>query len=400
MPALTDIAIRTAKPAAKDYKLYDQLGLFLTVRKSGSKSFYLRYSFAGKEKKLALGRYPEVSLKIARQKRDEARAMLAEHQDPSIQRKLDRAMVTLSADNTFQTIANEWVTIRLADKSESHQKKTRARLDRYINPAIGSMPVGLITPVQVLSFLRPIEAAGKIERAHRLKQLISQIMRFAIVTGRAERDPAADLRGALRTPKVTHLAAITQPQVVGQLLRAIQSLNGSLVVRAALHLSPLLMLRPGELRQLKWADVNWSAQRLEIRAQKTDIDHVVPLASQALDILSSLQAHTGRGIYIFPSARGASRPMSENAVRTALRSLEYRNEDRTPHGFRAMARTLLDEELRYPIEWIELQLAHAVRDVHGKAYNRTQHIEGRIAMMQAWADYLDALRDGKTALKR
>jgi len=225
-------------------------------------------------------------------------------------------------------------------------------------------------------------------------------MRFAIVTGRAERDPAADLRGALRTPKVTHLAAITQPQVVGQLLRAIQSLNGSLVVRAALHLSPLLMLRPGELRQLKWADVNWSARRLEIRAQKTDIDHVVPLASQALDILSSLQAHTGRGIYIFPSARGASRPMSENAVRTALRSLEYRNEDRTPHGFRAMARTLLDEELRYPIEWIELQLAHAVRDVHGKAYNRTQHIEGRIAMMQAWADYLDALRDGKTALKR
>ena len=216
MPALTDIAIRTAKPAAKDYKLYDQLGLFLTVRKSGSKSFYLRYSFAGKEKKLALGRYPEVSLKIARQKRDEARAMLAEHQDPSIQRKLDRAMVTLSADNTFQTIANEWVAIRLADKSDSHQKKTRARLDRYINPAIGSMPVGLITPVQVLSFLRPIEAAGKIETAHRLKQLISQIMRFAIVTGRAERDPAADLRGALRTPKVTHLAAITQPQAVGQ----------------------------------------------------------------------------------------------------------------------------------------------------------------------------------------
>ena len=242
--------------------------------------------------------------------------------------------------------------------------------------------------------LRKIEGSGKIETAHRVKQLVSQIMRYAIVTGRAESDPAAALTGALKSPNKKHFAAITTPKEAGQLMAAIDNYQGTAVVCAALKLSPLLFCRPGELRTLEWADLNWDEKRIEIPAERMKIKepHIIPLSTQALTILNELQLLTGRHRYVFPSARGASRPLSENGVRTALRTMGYDNTQMTAHGFRAMARTLLDEVLGFRIDWIEHQLAHAVKDANGRAYNRTKHLPQRAEMMQRWADYLDQLR--------
>jgi len=263
-------------------------------------------------------------------------------------------------------------------------------------PHIGHRPIAEINPPELLATLRRTESRGSIETANRAKQIAGQVFRYAVATGRAERDPTPDLKGALATPKVKHHATLTDPKDVAGLLRTIEGFTGTPTVAAALKLSPLLFCRPGELRYMEWAEINWDESRWEIPAEKMKmrLPHIVPLPAQAIVILRNLQPITGRGRFVFPSARGASRPLSENGVRVALRTMGYTNDQITPHGFRAMARTLLDEVLGYRVDWIEQQLAHAVKDANGRAYNRTTHIKERTKMMQGWADYLDALKQG------
>lgn len=389
---LTDRAIKAAKAREKDYKLSDEKGLFLLVTKTGSRLFKVKYRFNGKEKKLSLGAYPDINLKEAREKRDSARKLLANGVDPSAHKKATKAANRLCSENSFEVIAFEWFKTQLSDKTEGYQARVKRALEIHIFPNLGHLPITEITAPALLNTLRAIEDKGSIETAHRTKQLTGQIFRYAIATGRAERDPTPDLKGALRPAKPKHLAAITNPKDAGRLLVAIDEFQGTAVVKAALKLSALFFCRPGEIRHLKWSDINHDEQRIELVAEKTHQQHIIPICSQALAILKSLHPITGNGEYIFPSARGRSRCMSENAVRVALRTMGYENGTMTPHGFRAMARTLLDEELNFRIEWIEQQLAHAVRDANGRAYNRTKHLVQRAEMMQRWADYLDQLK--------
>ncbi len=391
---LTATAAKQAKPKGKDYKLSDTKGLFLLVKRNGSKYWRLKYRFGGKEKLLALGVFPEVSLKEAREKQADARKLLANGSDPGEAKRAKKSAQHQSSDNSFEVIALEWFNIKMSDKSKSHQDRTKRALEKDFFPALGRLPISDITPPTLLSALRKIESRGAIETAHRAKQVAGQIFRYAVATGRADRDPSADLSGALKPPKEKHFSAITEPKAVGQLLIAIESFQGTATVKAALRLSPILFCRPGELRHMEWDEINWEENRWEIAADKMKLKqpHIVPLSKQALSILKDHQQLTGRGRFVFPSARGASRPLSENGVRTALRTMGYDNDTMTPHGFRAMARTLLDEVLGYRIEWIEQQLAHTVKDTLGRAYNRTSHLVDRTAMMQAWSDYLDNLK--------
>jgi integrase len=328
----------------------------------------------------------------------EARNKLNQGIDPAEHRKVEKLTRNLAAADSFEAIALEWFGAKMHDRSQSHQKRTLSALEKDLFPPLGNRPIASITAPELLAALRKIEDRGAVETAHRAKQTAGQIFRYAVVTGRAERDPSGDLKGALKNPKKNHLAAITKPEEVGRLLVALDGFTGTPAVRAALLLSPLLFQRPGEIRHMEWAEIDWEAKRWEIPAEKMKMrqPHIVPLSQQAIEILHELHPLTGRGKYVFPSARGASRCLSENGVRTALRTLGYDNDTMTPHGFRAMARTLLDEVLGYRVDWIEHQLAHAVRDPNGRAYNRTAHLEGRAEMMQAWADYLDRLQlEGK-----
>lgn len=390
---LTASQIKSAEPREKDYKLYDEKGLLLLVKKTGAKYWRLKYRMAGKEKLLALGVFPEITLAHARKLRDEARVDISAGIDPSHKRQATRQATKKASADAFEVIAREWLQNR-GKKAESSDKRLVAMLERDLFPRLGAMPITDITPPILLAVLRKIEQRGALETAHRAKSYTGQIMRYAVATGRAERDISADLKGALATPKKGHFPAITNPDDVGKLYSAIQGYQGTPIVQAALKLSPLFFCRQGELRHLLWEEVNWEKQQIEIPAEKTKTGepHIIPLCRQALAILEDLRDYHKRGDYVFPSARGASRPLSDNGVRTALRSLGYDNETMTPHGFRAMARTLLDEELNYRIDWIEHQLGHAVKDVHGRAYNRTKHLEQRRKMMQHWADYLDQLK--------
>ncbi|WP_415911629.1 tyrosine-type recombinase/integrase [Neptuniibacter sp. QD37_11] len=389
---LTDRTIKSAKPREKDYKLSDEKGMYLLIKKSGSKLFYLKYRFNGKEKKLAFGPYPDVTLQKAREKRDEARRLLLDGIDPSAHKKSQKASEKLKTANSFQSIALEWFNTHQSDKTPGYQKRVLRALEHDLFTSIGDTPITEITAPMLLNALRKVEDRGAIETAHRDKQIAGQVFRFAIATGRAERDPTPDLKGALKPAPTKHFAAITTPKEAGRLMTAIDQFEGTPVVSAALKLSALFFCRPGELRHLKWSDINHEELRIELVAEKTHQQHIIPLSSQALAILKELHALTGRGEYIFPSARGRSRCMSENAIRVALRTMGYDNETMTPHGFRAMARTLLDEQLNYRVEWIEQQLAHAVKDANGRAYNRTKHLAQRTEMMQHWADYLDQLK--------
>jgi len=390
---LTLTEAKNAQAREKDYKVSDEKGMFLLVKKNGSKYWRLKYRFEGKEKTLALGVFPEVTLTIARKLRDEARAKLQSGIDPSGERQAKKRLSQEAGENSFSLIAYEWMEKR-GKKSESGDKRLLRLLEKDLFPKLGRLPISTITPPQLLATLRKIEARGAIETAHRAKQYAGQIFRYAVATGRAERDISADITGALATPKQTHFAAITEPKAVGRLLADIESYQGTPAVLAALKLSPLLFCRQGELRHLEWTEINWEEKRIELPAEKMKAKepHIIPLSKQALVILEELAEGPKRGIYVFPSARGASRPLSDNGVRTALRSLGYDNQTMTPHGFRAMARTLLDEQLGFRVEWIEQQLAHAVKDVHGRAYNRTKHLPQRTEMMQRYADYLDALK--------
>lgn len=401
MGKLTVLQIKQASPQAKPYKLVDGGGLYLLITPLGAKYWRYDYRFTGKRKTLALGVYPEISLKDARDLHLEARRKLSNGIDPSDSRKVEKQTRNLAAADSFEAIAREWFVAKIGTRSESHRTRTLRALEKDLFPPLGNRPISSITAPVLLAALRKIEGRGAIETAHRAKQTAGQIFRYAVATGRADRDVSTDLKGALKEAKETHLAAITIPEEVGQLLVAIDGFRGSHVVRAALQISPLLFQRPGEIRQMEWTEIHWEEKRWELPATKMKMrqPHIIPLSTQALAVLRDIQRLTGRGRYVFPSARGGSRPLSENGVRTALRTLGYDNETMTPHGFRAMARTILDEVLGFRVDWIEHQLAHAVKDTNGRAYNRTAHLEGRAKMMQEWADYLDQLRDQAAAPK-
>lgn len=394
--ALTDIQIRQAKPREKQYRLTDQGGLYLRIFPNGSKYWQLRYRnpSTGKEKVLSLGTYPSISLVNARKKTLEAKLALAAGTDPGQQKQHEKLTRKMAATNTFEAIGDEWFAKQSTHWSDTHKTRTLGILKNNLCKWLGQRPIEEITPPELLAVLRKTEARGTLETARRALQTAGQVYRYAIATGRATADPTPALKGALATPKAKHFAAILDPAELGKLLVDIDNYQGSPEVKAALQLSPLFFCRPGELRQMEWKEVNWQEERIEIVAEKMKMrqPHIIPLCRQSLEILQYLEPITGDGRYVFPSARGGSRPLSENGVRTALRAMGYSNDQITPHGFRATARTLLDEVLGVRVDWIEHQLAHAVRDANGRAYNRTAHLEGRKKMMQEWADYLDQLR--------
>lgn len=389
---LTDTAIKHAKPGNKTRKLYDSRGLYLEISPKGGTWWRFKYRFGGKEKRLSMGIYPDVSLKDARDRRDDARKLVANSVDPTEHRKAEKATIAEQSTNSFEVIAREWFAKYSTTWVPSHADRIIRRLERDIFPWIGDKPVATLTPPQLLGTIRRIEERGALETAHRALANCGQVLRYAVATGRAERDPSGDLRGALPPVKGTHFASVTDPKKVGEILRAIDGYEGTLIVRCALHLAPLVFVRPGELRHAEWAHINLDKAEWRYTVTKTDTPHIVPLSHQAVTILQELQPFTGKGRYVFPSARSAVRPMSDNAVLAAMRNLGIRKEDMTGHGFRAMARTILDEELGFRPEYIEHQLAHAVRDPNGRAYNRTVHLEERRKMMQEWADYLDKLK--------
>lgn len=395
--ALNDTFIRQIKHsgAPAGDKLTDGQGLFLLVKAVG-KYWRMNYRFAGKQKTLALGVYPAVTLAMARTRRNEARALLANNIDPSQAKRDDKLIRASAAAHTFEAVANEWLGKVAADRTASTQRKVSSRLKNDVFPYLGNKPISTITPRDVLAVVQKMEARGAIDSAHRLKQLCGQVFRYAVAIGQAERDVTVDLKGALAAIQKTHHAAITEPKRVGELMRAISSYKGHVYATAALKLSPLVFVRPGELRSAEWAEFDLDAAEWRIpgRKMKMRLDHIVPLSTQAVDILRALQPISGGRKYVFPSVRTHAQCMSENTINAALRSMGYSKEDMTAHGFRAMARTILDEVLGERVDLIEHQLAHAVKDVNGRAYNRTAHLPARREMMQRWADYLDTLRKG------
>ncbi len=392
MPPLTDLAIRRAKPAAKTQRLYDSDGLYLELSPKGGRWFRLKYRFDGKEKRLAIGVYPDVPLALARQRRDDARQLLAQGVDPGEHKKAAAVARAVLGANTFEVIANEWLEKR--NWVDGYRVKVVGWFSNDVFPYIGARPAAELDAPEFLAMARRIEKRGAFESAHRIMQNCSQVMRYAIATGRASRNPVADLRGALKPTPKRHLPAVTDPDELGPLLRAMDGYKGSHVTRCALVLAPLLFVRPGELRQAEWSEFDIKAARWNIPADKMKMrqPHVVPLSRQALIVLADLQQLTGAGRYLFPSTRTKLRPMSDNAVNAALRRMGYEVGTVTGHGFRATARTILDEVLGFRPDIIEHQLAHAVKDPNGRAYNRTTHLAERVRMMQRWADYLDDLR--------
>ncbi len=392
--SLTDTAIKNVRPGAKPLKLTDEKGMFLLVSPAGGKWWRLKYRFGGKEKLLSIGTYPEVSLKDARQRRDDARKLLADGVDPGENRKAAKAAQTERAANSFEVIAREWFAKHAPNWAESHASKIIQRLEKNVFPWIGGKPIAEITAPQLLAVLRRIETRGALDTAHRAHQNCGQVFRYAVATGRAERDPSADLRGAIPPAKHGNFAAITDPAKAGELLRAIDAFRGTFVVKCALLLAPLLFVRPGELRKAEWANFDLEGAEWRYFVTKTKTEHSVPLASQAVTILRELHPLTGHGRYVF-TGRDPQKPMSDAAINAALRRMGYDTKTEiTGHGFRAMARTILHEELHVKPEVIEHQLAHRVPDTLGTAYNRTKFLKERRTMMQVWADYLDKLKIG------
>ena len=396
---LTDPKCKNAKPREKAYKLADEKSLYLEIMPNGAKYWRMKYRYGGKEKRLAFGVYPEIGLKDARAKRDDARKLLSDGADPGETRKAMKA-AQLADSETFEVVAREWFAKNAASWAENHSNRIIRRLERDIFPWLGNAPIGNIDAPKLLGALRRIETRGAVETAHRTLQNCGQIFRYAIATGRAERDVAADLKGALPPVKAGHFAAMIEPKEVAELLRAIHAYQGTFTVQCALKLAPLFFVRPGELRHAEWAHFDLDTAEWRYTVTKTDTPHIVPLANQAVELLRELHALTGHGRYVFPSARtpNGSRPMSDVALLAALRRMGFSKDEATVHGFRALARTVLDEVLGFRPDFIEHQLAHAVRDPNGRAYNRTAHIAERKKMMQAWADYLDALKAGANVI--
>lgn len=398
---LSDTACKNAHKnekagSGKPFKLSDEKGLFLLVKPQEDgwgKWWRFKYRFEGKEKLLSLGTYPETSLAQAREKRDEARKQIAAGIDPSENRKAIKASKAENAANSFEVIAREW-GLKKVENWEEKNHRSKRMLERNVFPWLGSKPIAEILPKDILSCLRRVEEHGTIETAHRTLQICGQVFRYAVATGRVDRDITHDLKGALPPAKGEHFAAITEPKEAAELLRAIDGYQGSLPAVCALKLAPLVFVRPGELRAMQWQDVNLETAEWRFFVSKTKVQHIVPLSRQAVAILQELHPLTGRGCYAFPSERtpNGDRCMSENTMNAALKRLGYGKDKMTGHGFRAMARTILDEVLGVRPDFIEHQLAHAVRDPNGRAYNRTAHLTERHKMMQQWADYLDTLK--------
>lgn len=397
---LTDTAIKKAKPGEKPKRMFDGGGLYLEVATSGGKLWRFKYRFEGKEKRQALGVYPDTSLVKAREKRDKARRLLADGIDPGEHQKVQKAAKVALSANSFEAIGREWFAKMKPEWADSHADKIMARLERDVFPWLGKRPIAEMTAVEVLTTLKRISDRGAKDTAKRAQQDCGGVFRYAIQTGRASYNPIPDLRGALPTAIGGNFAAITDPVKVGELLRAIEGFKGTFIVKCALRLSPFLFVRPGELRQAKWADFDldkaeWKFLVSKIKKTEEPKIHVVPLASQAVAILRELHALTGDGEFVFPGARSNGRAMSEAAVNAALRRMGYDTKTEiTGHGFRAMARTILHEVHGIAPEVIEHQLAHKVPDALGTSYNRTKFLPARRAMMQQWADYLDKLKAG------
>ena len=398
--ALSDAKTRNAKPKQKPYKLSDTDGRYLLVVPTGGKYWRFDYRYDGKRKTLALGTYPEVSLFQARVKTLEARQAMAQGIDPGQQKKAQR-IAKASTENSFEVVAQEWYAKFLPTWTTGHSRTIISRLERDVFPLLGNRPIDEITAQEVLRILRLVENRGAIESAHRIKTICGQVFRYAIATGRADRDPTADLKGALSPVQTKHMAAITEPEQLRGLIKAIDVYQGSFVVKCALQLHALTFVRPGELRHAEWSEIDFETEQWNISAEKMKIKepHIVPLSNQAVSILKELEPLTRHenGYFVFPNERTHTRPMSENAELAALASLGYKGLH-TPHGFRATARTILDEVLQQRVDLIEHQLAHKVRDVNGRAYNRTAHLPARREMMQVWADYIDGLKVGSKIL--
>jgi integrase len=393
---LTDLKVRKAKPSDKPFKLFDGDGLFLFVTTTGGKLWRLKYRFRGIEKTLSIGKYPQVTLSEAREKRIEAKKKVDSGIDPSEAKKAAKAELIEQTVNTFENIAREWHDKVIHTWTPGHATKILRSLEANLFPVIGDKAIKDIKSHEVLKALRIIETRGAVETAHRVRTIASQIFRYSIATGRAETDPTTNLKGALQPVAERHLSAITEPETVAGLLRAIEGYMGTFIVKCALQLAPLLFVRPGELRQAEWIEFDFEAALWTIPAERMKMrtSHIVPLSRQALEIFQSLHPFTCGSRYVFPSARSTDRPMSNNAILAALRRMGYEKAEMSGHGFRAMARTILDEVLQIRPDFIEHQLAHAVRDPNGRAYNRTSHLEERKKMMQTWADYLEGLKAG------
>ncbi len=398
---LTDTKVRTAKPKEKAYKLSDGRGLYLLVHPNGSKYWRFKYQFNRKEKLLALGVYPDITLAKARERREQSRKLVANGTDPGLLKQLTKRSKVLAGENSFEPVAREWYAKFSSRWTPVHGERILRRLEVDIFPWIGKRPISEIMAPEILAALRRIENRGAIETAHRAHQNVSQVFRYAIATGRAERDPSADLRGALEPVKKRHLASITDPKAIGDLLRAINDYKGFFVTKCALRLAPLVFVRPGELRKAEWKEINFENAEWRIPAEKMKMRsvHIVPLSMQAIAILKEVESLTGHGKYVFTGVRTIHRPMSENTVTGALRRLGYTSDEMTGHGFRSMASTLLNEQ-GWNRDAIERQLAHSERNDIRAAYNYAEYLPERRKMMQYWADYLDGLMQSKTEEKQ
>jgi integrase len=394
--ALSDPLIRSAKPRAAQYKLFDEGGLFLIVRPSGGKLWRLKYRHLGKEQQLSLGIFPDVGLKEARQRRDEARKLIADGVNPAFEKKRAAVVASLGAANTFKAVADELIAKREREGLKEITSAKARWLLALLEPALGNRPIAEIEPYEILAVLKRIELAGRYETAKRLLAFSGRVFRYAVATTRAKRNPAADLAGALVSPKVKRHAAIIQPAAVGALLRAIDGFDGHPTTKWALRLAPHVFVRPGELRRAEWSEVDLenAVWRIPGERMKMSREHVVPLSRQAIAILKEAMQLTGDGRLIFPSVRTPLRPMSENTLNAALRRLGYGPDEMTSHGFRSTASTLLNESGKWTPDAIERALAHGDADAVRAAYHRGAHWKERVEMAQWWSDYLDSLREG------
>jgi integrase len=400
---LTDLKCRSAKSQGRTMRLYDQRGLYLEVSPSGGRWWRLKYRFAGREKRLSLGVYPEVDLKKARARCDDARRLVESGIDPSEQRKAEKAVAAAQAkadENTFQAVAREWHCKQAETWNPEHAKRVLSSLEHDVFPYIGARPIKEIETPQIVTVMRRIEARGVRETAHRVLQRVAEIFRFAVAAGTCERNPAADMVSVLAPkPKVKHFPAITEPKAFGELLRSFDKYSGTFIVKSALKLAPMFGVRPGELRKAKWRAFDLDAAEWRFQASKDGPFLIVPLSRQALVILRDLHKLSGNGEYVFPGARNAKRPMSDNAILAALRRMEIPADVATGHGFRASFRTLGAERLKFPVEWLEMQLGHRVKDPLGAAYNRTSFLPERRKMMQRWSNYCDRLMEGGAVIE-
>ncbi|MEM5528101.1 integrase arm-type DNA-binding domain-containing protein [Gammaproteobacteria bacterium AS21] len=395
---LTDRTIKSLQPKDKVYRLIDVDGLYICVTPKGNKYFQQRYYFNKSKKEIHLGTYPTLSLKEARLERNKNKVLIGKNIDPSLERKKNKITRNINNSNIFYDIAFDWLALKKDTWNAGYYDDVKSRLERIVLPKIGDIPIIELTSAFLYSLLEGIQNKYSIEMAHRCKQYIGAILTFAISLNKADRNPINDLTGLLKPKKKNHYPSIIDPKELGKFLNAADCYEGTIIVSIALKLTPQLLCRPGELRALEWSFINWDENRIDVpgRTMKTKKDHVIPLTKQSKKLLKEMYEHTGwqkNALYVFPSQRGFSRPLSENGVRIAIRNMGYTKDQVVPHGFRATARTLLDEVLEYPVEIIEQQLAHNVRDMHGRAYNRTKHLKQRAVMMQKWADYLDQLKD-------